>query len=243
MRRKALVVASAIFMSIVVPRIVVSGDDFYYREDDNGALVLTNVPDDSDLRRYASRKGIPGLKAGQHYRGMIEAAGLKHGVHPDLVFAVAAVESNFDPRAISSKGARGLMQLMPKTAERFGVGDSFDPGQNVDAGARYLRYLLDLFDGDKKLALAAYNAGENAVLENGTIPPYRETRNYVTKVLRIFGTNRKPYAAAPRSGPADGRPAPAPEIFTYTDSMGVVHISDQPPAGTPPSDSQDSSRP
>ena len=107
--------------------------------------------------------------------------------------AVIDVESNFNPDALSRKGAQGLMQLMPATAERFGVSNAFNPAQNIDGGTRYLRYLLDLFGGDKRLALAAYNAGENKVLAVKGVPPYRETRNYVAKVLRRFGHTRTPY--------------------------------------------------
>jgi soluble lytic murein transglycosylase-like protein len=98
-------------------------------------------------------------------------------------------ESAFDARAVSPKGARGLMQLMPATAARFGVKDIFDPAQNIEAGARYLRFLLDLFDGDISLALAGYNAGEGAVKKYGyTVPPYRETVNYVRKIRRRYSS-------------------------------------------------------
>ncbi|WP_243174921.1 transglycosylase SLT domain-containing protein [Desulfofundulus sp. TPOSR] len=111
-----------------------------------------------------------------------EAAG-EAGLDPELLKAVAAVESNFDPGAVSSKGALGLMQLMPETAESLGVSDPFDPAQNVRAGARYLRGLLDRF-GNLELALAAYNAGPGTVERNGGIPP--ETREYVRKVLNVL---------------------------------------------------------
>jgi hypothetical protein len=98
----------------------------------------------------------------------------------------AAAESGFDPRAVSPKGALGLMQLMPGTARELGVSDPFDPAQSVRGGARYLRRLLDRFGGRLDLALAAYNAGPGAVEEHGGVPPYRETREYVRKVIRIF---------------------------------------------------------
>jgi soluble lytic murein transglycosylase-like protein len=112
-------------------------------------------------------------------------------LHPGLLHAVVMVESAYDPKAISKKGARGLMQLMPATANRYGVIDSYDPSQNLRGGAEYLRDLLKLFEFDIKLALAAYNAGENAVFKYGkTIPPYQETQNYVKKVLNEFERNR-----------------------------------------------------
>jgi len=117
----------------------------------------------------------------------IARAAVEADLDPALLAAVAKVESNFDPFAVSSKGACGLLQLLPETAERFGVGDVFDAGENARGGARYLRWLLDRFDGNVELALAGYNAGEGAVDRHGGIPPYRETRSYVARVLGRAG--------------------------------------------------------
>jgi soluble lytic murein transglycosylase-like protein len=112
-------------------------------------------------------------------------------LHPGLLHAVVRVESAYDPRAVSHKGAQGLMQLMPATAKRYGVENSYDPQQNLRGGATYLKDLLRMFEYDIKLALAAYNAGENAVIKYGKqIPPYPETQNYVKKVLNEFERNR-----------------------------------------------------
>jgi len=108
-------------------------------------------------------------------------------IDASLLRAVIVVESAFDERAVSSRGARGLMQLTPATAVRFGVHDAFNPRQNVRAGAHYLRFLLDRYDNDLELVLAAYNAGEDAVDRYGrAVPPYKETRAYVPRVMRVY---------------------------------------------------------
>jgi soluble lytic murein transglycosylase-like protein len=122
--------------------------------------------------------------AAGRFSGMIAGAAERHGLDPWLLAAVAKVESDFDPYAVSRAGACGLLQLMPGTAKRFGVKNVFDASQNVEGGAKYLRWLLDRFEGRRDLALAAYNAGEGAVDRHGGIPPYRETVSYVGKVLR-----------------------------------------------------------
>ena len=169
------------------------GERIYYRTDENGVIFLTNVPDRKDLRTFPGFEGKAARGTGEQFRDLINRTALRHGLHPELVHAVIGVESNFNPNALSKKGAQGLMQLMPATAKRFGVSNPFNPADNIDGGTRYLRYLLDLFGGDKRLALAAYNAGENKVLAVKGVPPYRETRNYIAKVLRRFGPTRTPY--------------------------------------------------
>jgi len=110
---------------------------------------------------------------------------------PDLVLAVIQVESNFNPQAVSPKQAQGLMQLIPATAKRFDVSDPYDPHQNLRGGMAYLRWLLDRFKGDLKLALAGYNAGEGAVERHGGVPPYAETREYVRRVAKVLGVSEE----------------------------------------------------
>jgi hypothetical protein len=117
----------------------------------------------------------------------IEKAAAKHNVDPNLVRAVIKVESNFNPHAVSRKGAMGLMQIMPGTARSLKVNNPFDPTENIDAGVRHLKQLLDNFGGDVQLSLAAYNAGETAVHSHKGIPPFRETRNYVRQITAMYG--------------------------------------------------------
>jgi hypothetical protein len=147
-----------------------------------------------------------------YYDDLVKKAAAKYGVDPHLVFALMRQESGFHSRAISNKGASGLMQLMPATARRLGVQNIFDPAQNIDGGTRYLRFLLDMFNGDVKLALAGYNAGENAVVRYGyQVPPYRETQNYVKAISAKYSRTKqavKPKATAAQPGQV------APEAIT-----------------------------
>jgi soluble lytic murein transglycosylase-like protein len=144
----------------------------------------------------------------------INAAAAKHGVDVDLVRAIIQVESGFDHRARSRKGARGLMQLMPGTARDMGARNAFDPRQNIFAGVRYLRFLLDAFEGDVTLATAAYNAGPTTVRRYGGVPPYEETQNYVEKVHGLLGLPTPTWEPAVREAlvliPDESSPATAP---------------------------------
>jgi soluble lytic murein transglycosylase-like protein len=139
------------------------------------------VPDEVVEEVVAAVAAAP---AGTDVRTLVADTARKHGLDPDLVLALVAVESGFRPDAVSPKGARGLMQLMPGTAAELGVTDAFDPAQNVEGGIRYLKRLIDLYDGDLRKALAAYNAGAGAVARHGGVPPYKETREYVERVMR-----------------------------------------------------------
>ncbi|HVR42649.1 MAG TPA: lytic transglycosylase domain-containing protein [Thermoanaerobaculia bacterium] len=127
---------------------------------------------------------------GSRFDGIIVEAARKFDVDAALVSAVIKAESDYDPRVVSHKGARGLMQLMPATARRFGVTDSFDPNANIHAGTRYLRWLLDRFEGDVRLALAGYNAGEGNVAKYDGVPPFRETVEYIRRIARHLETRR-----------------------------------------------------
>lgn len=137
---------------------------------------------------WAAADGMP-------YARAVQQAAYHYRLPEPLVWAVIKAESNFANVATSSAGAQGLMQLMPRTADAMGVGDAFDPVQNIFGGARYLRYLANRFDGDLRLTIAAYNAGPGAVRKHGGVPPYRETRTYLERVLHFYRL-----CAAPASG-------------------------------------------
>jgi len=132
----------------------------------------------------------------------VERIAAQQSVPPELLHSVIQVESNYNPYAVSPKGAQGLMQLIPATARRFGVDNVFNPVENIQGGARYLRYLLDLYHWDVPLALAAYNAGEAAVSKYGGVPPYRETQNYLVSVKKRLDKAAGRKAQAPAAKPA-----------------------------------------
>lgn len=194
-RRKLQLLVSALALAAVAQPCAA---DIFMMKDENGVVHFTNIPT-GDKRYKLVRKeaGTPPLTAAagmpqyalpteemiRRYSAMVESASRTHGVEPALVHAVISAESGYNPYAVSRTGARGIMQLMPDTARRYSVQNIMDPSENIHAGVKYLRDLLVMFAGNKELALAAYNAGENAVALYGGIPPYRETVGYVKKVL------------------------------------------------------------
>lgn len=174
--------------------------DIFRYVDENGTVHFTNVPPDSRYKLFVSSGKEPGAVTAtfnnryrsypsaerKKYHAHIVAAARLFALEPALIHAVISAESGYNPLARSAKGAKGLMQLMPDTARRYGVDNPLDPKQNILGGAAYLSDLLKLFGNDLNLALAAYNAGEGTVKEYGTIPPYSETKQYVPKVLSYY---------------------------------------------------------
>ncbi len=161
--------------------------------DAQGGLHFSDTPQaGAELHRRRPVRPLPELPYGESrvgtraWDGVIARVSRSRGVHPALIKAVIHVESLFDTRAVSHKGARGLMQLMPATARELGVDDPFNPWQNIDGGTRYLGTLLEKYPGKPKLALAAYNAGPRVVARYAGIPPYRETQAYVRRVMSLY---------------------------------------------------------
>ncbi|HUA19916.1 MAG TPA: lytic transglycosylase domain-containing protein [Bryobacteraceae bacterium] len=191
----------------------------------SGKLVRTMLAQVKPADRTKSAGAAP---AGDDaVRALVQRTAADFEVNPLLVDSVIQVESNYNPFAVSPKGAQGLMQLMPATARRFGVTDTFDPKQNIEAGVRYLKLLQDTFQDDR-LAIAAYNAGEGAVQKYGDVPPYPETKKYVAKVGQKFGQAQRAAAKQDQVKSA-AKPQPASDeprhILAYVDPEGRLHIA------------------
>ena len=159
-------------------------------------------------------------ETGATVNALVSSIARRHNVEPSLVDSVIRVESNYNPNAVSPKGATGLMQLIPSTAKRFGVSNTFHPAQNIEGGVRYLKYLMQLYGGDERLALAAYNAGEGAVAKYKGIPPYPETQNYVYQVGKKLGQSRVAEKKAQAASPETKPEIRAPVIEKTVDAEG-----------------------
>lgn len=216
----------------------------YTRRTPSGTIEATNIPGGAGYRLVYPGKGhlihSKGFRVGR-YRGefdaIVESASAAHGVGTALIHAVIRAESAYDQFAVSSKGARGLMQLMPPTARQLGVSDPFDAYQNIFGGTRYLRMMLDAFDNSLPLALAAYNAGPNAVRRHKGIPPYKQTIRYVQKIqswLPRAASHSISFVPRQRtSEPTRVSPAPTRVYYRYRDAGGTLHVSNRrPPEGT-----------
>ena len=258
-RRASLAVAGAVAVAMGFAAVPDADAQIYTRRNEHGVVEATNVPTERGYQLTYPGKGTlihsAAWRLRPNYNGEfdhhIAAAAALHGVNTQLVRAVIQVESDFDSLARSSKGAQGLMQLMPDTARQLGVSNAFDPRQNIFAGVRYLRVLLDMFGGDVSLATAAYNAGATAVQRYNGVPPFKETRGYVAKIqglllglgapmmanvgMTSYTPGENPFApkaatAAAAVKPARLTPARPRTYFRWKDASGVTHVSQEPPA-------------
>lgn len=169
--------------------------DIYKFVDKDGVIHFTNVPVDTRFKALGWEEEFDRYIGG--YEAVIQKMAARYGVESSLIKAVIKAESNFNPSALSRKGAIGLMQLMPATAADLNVSNPYSPHENIEGGTKYLRYLTKLFDNDLKLVVAAYNAGENAVIRYGrNIPPYKETKDYVKKVTTYLASYRREASVA-----------------------------------------------
>ena len=205
-----------------------SQQPLYSYVDGYGTQVYTNLP---------PVKHAPGLKVTdpappvvapvppikeETYNTIIEKYAGDYGLDPSLIHSIIATESRFNAKAVSPKGARGLMQLMPATAQRLGVRNSFDPEQNIRGGVQHFRFLMDSFKNDVELSLAAYNAGENLVARLGRVPEIRETKDYVQTITSLYG--KKTAKAQEDEGEKH------PPVIRFVDESGILHLTNIPPS-------------
>jgi hypothetical protein len=254
--------AGAVAMAAMMMSVPDADAQIYTRRNQHGVIEATNVPAERGYELTYPGKGTlihsAAWRLRPNYNGEfdhhIAAAASLHNVSTQLVRAVIQVESDFDSLARSSKGAQGLMQLMPYTARELGVSNAFDPRQNIFAGVRYLRLLLDMFGGDVALATAAYNSGASNVQRYNGVPPFKETRNYVAKIQGLlsglgvssasssgmvsYAPGENPFAAktpaavtavAPKKR-AKATPARPRIYYRWKDASGVMHVAQEPPA-------------
>jgi hypothetical protein len=203
------------------------GQTLYSYIDESGVQVFTNIAPvgpvwDLKITGAEPSPSPPPPKAGfDLYDSIIEKYAGDYQLPPSLIRSIIATESGFNPRAVSPKGARGLMQLMPATAARHGVSNSFDPEQNIRGGIKHFRWLMDIFNNDIALSLAAYNAGENLVQRLGRVPEIKETREYVKSVTRMYDKSE--------AGTRYQENLSQPQTYRYWDDSGVLHLTNIPP--------------
>ena len=207
----------------------------YSYVDDRGIRTFTNIPPTGPVRDLRVTGVVPAATTPAKspsnskktsFDPIIDKYAAHYQLDPQLVKSMIAQESGFKSNAVSSKGARGLMQLMPETAARLGVRNSFDPEENLRGGMKHMRNMLDMFNNDLELSLAAYNAGENLVQKIRRVPSYLETRSYVSSITSRYGKKQHELAAKG----LDSAPAP---LYRYTDRNGVLHLTNLPPVQRP----------
>jgi hypothetical protein len=223
-------ILSVIFGFFLISSFWAFGESLYSYTDENGVRVFTNIPPKGPVQELKSfgtpdelaeipSSSLPDRKT--TYDSIIDKYATQYNLDPSLIRSIIATESAFNAKAVSGKGAQGLMQLMPSTAYRLGVRNAFDPEQNIKGGVKHMRYLLDTFNNDLSLSLAAYNAGENLVQRLGRVPNIPETHNYVKTITKLYGKN----TLVDNSIPVDF----APSTYRYVDESGVIHLTSFPP--------------
>lgn len=225
--------------------------DIYKYTDENGVVCYTNAALDKKGERVMKEKPVEKERTAQEkalsttsisssvssamreYGYYVSKAATKYAIEPELIHAVIKTESNGNHRAVSRKGARGLMQLMPSTARDMNVANSFNPEENIEGGTRYLRFLLERFNGNMTLALAAYNAGPATVEKYGSVPPISETQQYVKKIFSLYKNGRAYTASSPAENivKAPSRPLPTP-IYKIVMEDGTILFTNSSPSTT-----------
>jgi hypothetical protein len=233
--RRANAASLALGIAIVGMTVTSASADIFTRRNDRGVLEATDRPASGEGFKLAYKsKGVvihsssfrPSSANALRFEPLVQEAAAREGISADLVRAVIRTESAFDHLAVSSAGARGLMQLMPDAARRFGVTNLFDPQDNIKGGVKYLRVLLKQFQGDVALTVAAYNAGEGAVARYGAVPPYRETRDYVRKILAILSEGPAlPMATTTMVSYTPGGPVEAPAMAAASVAAQVAAVT------------------
>ena len=228
---------SGLLRSFVIAALVLAGSGISRAEtlfsyvDENGVRIFTNIAPKGPVQDL-KMSGQPLPATGNTWSGgnrktdvpydlIIDKYAEEYRLDPALVRSMIATESSFNPKAVSRKGAQGLMQLMPSTAARHGVRDAFNPEENIRGGMKHMRFLLDTFGNDLNLSLAAYNAGENLVQRLGRIPDFKETHDYVRSIKQRYGKSTMTYdSEATVKGPT---------TFRYMDQNGILHLTNIPP--------------
>lgn len=201
---------------------------YYSYVDGEGTQVYTNVPPVGSISNLSVSGSalpvdtLPVTKKEDTYEQIIEKYATDYGLDPSLIHSIIATESGFNAKAVSPKGAQGLMQLMPATAQRLGVSNSFDPEQNIRGGVKHFRSLMDNFNNDLELSLAAYNAGENLVQRLGRVPEIKETKDYIQSVTARYG--KKTVETQEEEGEKH------PPAYHFVDESGVLHLTNIPPS-------------
>jgi hypothetical protein len=200
----------------------------YSYVDGYGTKIFTNLPPVNHAPDLKVTGTFPPVvppsppKKEEAYNAIIQKYAGDYGLDPSLIHSIIATESRFNAKAVSPKGARGLMQLMPATAQRLGVRNSFDPEQNIQGGVKHFRFLMDSFKNDVELSLAAYNAGENLVQRLGRVPEIRETKDYVQTITALYGKNT--------AKTQDEEGEKHPPAYRFVDESGILHLTNIPPS-------------